>query len=92
MNTHAEAASITLTAEQLGEYEDHGPTPPNGWSYAIGQRVDHVDGGWPATVVGRTATSRRGEFHSEMTWIELDETPEGTGNLRLMATDALVAI
>jgi hypothetical protein len=79
-----------MPVEQLADLENHGPIPPNGWSFEIGQRVEHIDGGWPATVVGRAASTKRGEFRSEITWIQLDIAPEGTGDLIMMETKSLV--
>ena len=82
-----------MSAEQLADLENHGPTPPTGWSFEIGQRVNHVGGGWPATVVGRAAGTKStdGSFSREITWIKLDNAPEGTGNLLMMCTESLVA-
>jgi hypothetical protein len=94
MKVHSGNETIKLTMEYTPEdiayLEKAGPTPPSGWTFEIGQRVEHIDGGWPATVVGRAAGTKRGEFSSEITWIQLDNAPEGTGNLIMMRTESLV--
>ena len=84
---------MTVTSEQLADLENHGPTPPDGWSFELGQRVEHIDGGWAATVVGRAATTKAtdGSFSSEITWIKLDNPPEGASNLLMMETESLRA-
>jgi hypothetical protein len=82
---------ITVSDEWLASVEKRGPTPPNGWSFEIGQRVEHIRGGMPSTVVGRGASTKvSGEFARELAYVQLDETPEGTGDLRTIDANVLV--
>jgi hypothetical protein len=66
--------TVEYSPDDLAYLENLGPTPPNGWSFEVGQRVHHVVGGWRATVVGRTAGTKAtdGSFSRELTWIRLD--------------------
>ncbi len=62
------------------------------YRFAIGQAVDHRDGGWPAVVVGRSyAMKASGEVGPEIYQMVLADGPR-EGELRTMLGEALVPL
>ena len=91
-NSRNDEFTFNVSMESLARLEEDTPPPPNGWSYDLGQRVEHISGiGAVGTVAGRTASFKKnGEFAQEVTVVVLDEAPQGTGNVLYIMAEMLV--